>query len=32
MALCTQLDGGQGKGLSRELIFEELLEWIGANL
>ena len=32
LALCPQLDGGEGKGLSRELIFEELLEWIGANL
>ena len=32
LALCPQLDGGEGKGLSRELIFEDLLEWIGANL
>lgn len=32
LALCPQLDGGEGKGLSRELILEDLLEWIGANL
>jgi len=35
LALCPQLEqrgSGQGEGLSRELIFEELLEWIGANL
>ena len=32
LALCPQLDGGEEKGLSRELIFEDLLEWIGANL
>ena len=35
LALCPQLEqrgSGHGEGLSRELIFEELLEWIGANL
>lgn len=32
LALCHQLDGGPGKGLSRQMIFEELLEWISANL
>lgn len=38
LALCPQLERQdqrcrrQGQGLSRELIFEELLEWIGANL